>query len=79
MRAALDESFARASGRYFDNDTGRFSEPNASALSDRHAGQVMHTMHELLAGVLSGAGRRRVGEAVDSVERKNMDVVYAVV
>ncbi|RMF16870.1 MAG: SDR family NAD(P)-dependent oxidoreductase [Gammaproteobacteria bacterium] len=33
VRAALSDAFAQASGRYFDNDSGRFAEPHPDALS----------------------------------------------
>lgn len=31
-RAALSDEFADASGRYFDNDSGRFANPHPDAL-----------------------------------------------
>ncbi|MEM8957672.1 MAG: SDR family NAD(P)-dependent oxidoreductase [Pseudomonadota bacterium] len=40
-RAALDDAFASASGKYFDNDSGRFSEPNAAALNPSHSASVV--------------------------------------
>jgi len=40
-QAALDKSFADASGKYFDNDAGNFSQPNAAALNADHVTSVM--------------------------------------
>ena len=45
-RAALDAEFADASGRYFDNDIGSFSQPNPAALDAKHAGDVMQALEE---------------------------------
>lgn len=50
-QAALHESFADASGKYFDNDLGRFGPPNAAARNDEHSKAVMKTMHTLLSGL----------------------------
>ena len=49
-RAALSDDFAAASGKYFDNDSGRFAPPNPAA---RDPGQVSAVMTALgtLAGV----------------------------
>ena len=49
--AALDASFADASGKYFDNDAGGFRPPNAAALNAGHAQAVMRAMDEILAGL----------------------------
>ena len=48
-KAALDATFADASGKYFDNDARRFSDPNAAALNAEHAAAVMQTMDEVIA------------------------------
>lgn len=40
-RAALEPDFATASGRYFDNDAGRFAEPHPWALDRAHETAVM--------------------------------------
>lgn len=48
-QAALDASFAGASGLYFDNDSGRFAEPNAAALDGAHVDAVMATVEAVLA------------------------------
>lgn len=50
-KAALDTSFADASGKYFDNDSGRFAPPNAAALNAEHAEAVMHAMDEVISGL----------------------------
>lgn len=47
-KAALDDSFADASGRYFDNDAGRFSPPNRAATDPEHIKAVMHTMKQVI-------------------------------
>lgn len=50
-RAALDASFADASGKYFDNDSGRFTRPNEAALNADHAKAVMQTMAEVISAL----------------------------
>ena len=50
-RAALDDSFAGASGKYFDNDAGRFRPPNAAALDSGHSRAVMQAIEELTASL----------------------------
>ncbi|MEM8596120.1 MAG: SDR family NAD(P)-dependent oxidoreductase [Pseudomonadota bacterium] len=49
VRAALDASFADASGRYFDNDAGRFGEPQAAAFDTEHAAAVMAGIEKAVA------------------------------
>ncbi|MEM8793770.1 MAG: SDR family NAD(P)-dependent oxidoreductase [Pseudomonadota bacterium] len=39
--AALGDSFEGASGRYFDNDAGRFAQPHAAAQNPEHVRAVM--------------------------------------
>lgn len=46
--AATDSSFAEASGRYFDNDLGRFGEPNPGA---KNAEQIEIVMQGLAQGI----------------------------
>ena len=48
-RAALDDEFATASGRYFDNDSGRFASPHPDALDQRKSRQIVRAIEELLA------------------------------
>jgi len=50
-KAALDDSFANASGKYFDNDSGRFRPPNAGAQNAKQVKAVMQTIHELIAAL----------------------------
>ena len=50
-KAALDVAFADASGKYFDNDSGRFGPPHAAALDTAHTKVVMQTMDEVLAAL----------------------------
>jgi len=51
IRAALDPSFEGVSGAYFDNDTGRFSDPNPAALDAGHAKEVMETIERVIASL----------------------------
>lgn len=46
--AALGDSFADASGKYFDNDSGRFAQPSSAALDPDHAAQVMKGIDDAL-------------------------------
>lgn len=48
---ALDDSFANATGRYFDNDAGQFGEPDAAALDASHSSSVMNGIKEILASL----------------------------
>lgn len=50
-KAALDESFAQASGKYFDNDSGVFRAPHFAAQKTDHTNAVMQTMKEVIAGM----------------------------
>jgi len=45
--AALGDRFSNASGRYFDNDSGTFSDPHPAALDTVHATDVMTSIHAL--------------------------------
>ncbi|MEM7445777.1 MAG: SDR family NAD(P)-dependent oxidoreductase [Pseudomonadota bacterium] len=45
-KASLDPSFANASGKYFDNDAGRFGPPHPAALDEDHADSVMQAIKE---------------------------------
>ena len=47
-RAALSEDFAGATGRYFDNDSGRFAAPHAHALDARKSADVVRVIEETL-------------------------------
>ena len=48
---ALDESYSRATGRYFDNDAGEFGEPDAAALDASHSSGVMASIKDILASL----------------------------
>ncbi|MEM6273897.1 MAG: SDR family NAD(P)-dependent oxidoreductase [Myxococcota bacterium] len=48
-RAATSDAFADASGKYFDNDVERFSDPHSDALDDQKVNEVMRAIDELTA------------------------------
>lgn len=52
VSAALDEHFANASGRYFDNDSGDFSDPHADALDAGKRERVVAAIEATLEGRL---------------------------
>ena len=47
--AALGDSFADASGQYFDNDSGAFASPHAAAMDDSHCRDVMQGIEAVVA------------------------------
>ena len=47
-RAALSDEFASASGRYFDNDSGRFASPHPDALDARKTEEVVRAIEAVL-------------------------------
>ncbi|OEY67572.1 SDR family NAD(P)-dependent oxidoreductase [Marinobacter sp. X15-166B] len=47
-RAALSAEFANATGRYFDNDEGRFGSPHADALNPQKRQTVVKVIEELV-------------------------------
>ena len=49
MRASLSEEFDNASGQYFDNDIGAFSNPHPDALNDDAVAAVISAIDALLA------------------------------
>ncbi|MEM1275848.1 MAG: SDR family NAD(P)-dependent oxidoreductase [Pseudomonadota bacterium] len=49
VRAALSEAFASASGKYFDNDAGRFGSPHQDALDPTKSGAVVELIENLIA------------------------------
>jgi len=49
-RAALSDEFANASGKYFDNDAGRFGPPHGAAADPAHVADVMAMTAQLAAG-----------------------------
>lgn len=46
--AAIGETFANASGKYFDNDQGTFSQPHAAALNENHCTDVMQAIETVV-------------------------------
>ncbi|MEM9771887.1 MAG: SDR family NAD(P)-dependent oxidoreductase [Cyanobacteria bacterium P01_D01_bin.73] len=48
FRAALSDEFATASGKYFDNDSGRFAPPHADALNDEKSEMVLQAIKNIL-------------------------------
>ncbi|MET1411812.1 SDR family NAD(P)-dependent oxidoreductase [Roseibium sp. HPY-6] len=52
LRAALSDMFANATGKYFDNDGGRFSDPHPDGLSDTKTAKLMKAVE----GLVSKAG-----------------------
>ncbi len=48
-QVATDASFANASGKYFDNDSGQFAQPNAAALDEAHSTDVMRGIEDALS------------------------------
>ncbi len=46
--AALGDSFADASGKYFDNDSGQFAQPHSAALDAAHSADVMRAIQDAL-------------------------------
>lgn len=55
IRAALDESFATASGQYFDNDGAGFTAPHGAAADGAHVAAVMEMIARLTGQLLPGA------------------------
>lgn len=49
-RAALSEEFADASGKYFDNDSGRFAQPHPAARDKGQVAAVMAAVAKLAEG-----------------------------
>jgi NAD(P)-dependent dehydrogenase (short-subunit alcohol dehydrogenase family) len=48
-RAALSDEFATASGKYFDNDAGRFAPPHPDALDAGKSAEVVRAVETILA------------------------------
>ena len=55
VEAALGDRFNHASGRYFDNDSGRFSNPHPAALDAGHAADVMEMIRDYAARYTGGS------------------------
>ena len=47
LRAALSDEFADASGRYFDNDSGRFADPHPHGLDSSKVEALVRAMEQL--------------------------------
>jgi NAD(P)-dependent dehydrogenase (short-subunit alcohol dehydrogenase family) len=47
-RAALSDEFTDASGRYFDNDSGRFAQPHPAAGDKGQVAAIMEAIRELV-------------------------------
>lgn len=52
-RAALSEEFATASGRYFDNDSGRFAAPYPQAADPKPAAEIVAAIERMIAAQLT--------------------------
>jgi NAD(P)-dependent dehydrogenase (short-subunit alcohol dehydrogenase family) len=52
-RAAASDEFANATGRYFDNDSGRFADPHPDALDAAKNAAVAATIDQLIARLTS--------------------------
>jgi len=50
-RAALTDEFAMASGRYFDNDSGRFAAPHPDALDPQTCEAIVRIIETVLAEI----------------------------
>lgn len=55
VRAALSEEFAAASGRYFDNDSGRFAAPHPHALDPDRCAQIVALIDDILSRTVDPA------------------------
>ena len=51
VRAALSDEFANASGRYFDNDQGRFSQPHPDALDTAKNKKLVAAIEDLVGNL----------------------------
>ena len=50
-RAALADEFATASGRYFDNDAGRFASPHPDALDPKKCEEIIRVIEAILTEI----------------------------
>jgi NAD(P)-dependent dehydrogenase (short-subunit alcohol dehydrogenase family) len=51
VRAALDDEFSAASGKYFDNDKGAFGRPHDDALDEAKSQAIIRAIEAILAGL----------------------------
>lgn len=49
VRLALEDTYATATGQYFDNDAGGFVPPHPDALDDRKCGAVLWQIQKLIS------------------------------
>ncbi|WP_420412876.1 hypothetical protein [Roseibium sp.] len=54
VRAALSEEFSGRSGGYFDNDSGRFSDPHPGALSGQKSEDLVAVIEALINDYVIG-------------------------
>ena len=54
VRAALSDEFAGATGRYFDNDSGKLAAPHGEAADAQKVAQVVAAIEARIAGYLQG-------------------------
>ena len=48
-RAALEDEFANATGKYFDNDSGQFADPHPDALDAVKSSEIVKIIEKILA------------------------------
>lgn len=48
VRAALDQDFSNASGKYYDNDLGRFGPPHPDALDPERSAEIEQVIEAIL-------------------------------
>lgn len=53
VRAALSDEFADASGKYYDNDAGRFAAPHSDALDPLKSAATVKAIETVLARLAS--------------------------
>lgn len=51
VRAALSDEFETATGKYFDNDSGRFSSPHRYALDPQKSKEIVRVIEAVLAKI----------------------------
>lgn len=51
-RAALSDEFAHASGKYFDNDIGRFAQPHPDALNPQKCEEIVSIIESILSKMI---------------------------
>ena len=49
VRAALSDEFESASGKYFDNDAGRFASPHPDALDARKSDEIVRVIESIVS------------------------------